>query len=110
MPRNPGIPSETELELMSLVVRKRTGGEVRELYKRQTDQDLSPGTMFTTFRRLKERDWVEVESGQDEDGRVRSFKLTKGGIGALSRGRHHYASVAEFGMGLEGAVAGGGIG
>ncbi len=100
MPRDAGIPSETELELMSLVVRKRTGQEIRRLYKEHTGREISPGTMFTAFRRLKDRDWVEVESDYDEDGRVKSFKLVRGGVAALNRGREHYQRVASFGLSL----------
>lgn len=60
---------------------------------------MSPGTLYTTFRRLREAGWVKVRDAADRDGRIRFFKITAPGASALNRGREFYRGLASFGLG-----------
>src|SRR5438552_2328737 len=92
------IPSDTELQLLALVVRERTGREVAELFRKETKKSISYGTLYTTFRRLKEEGWVTVRDDTDADGRVRYFRITGAGSDAMDRARAHHAKLARFGL------------
>jgi DNA-binding PadR family transcriptional regulator len=91
------IPSGVELQLLALVVRERSGIEVADLYERETKTSISPGTLYTTFRRMREAGWVSAQDGVDEDGRIRYFKLTAIGATALEKGRSYYRDLSRFG-------------
>ena len=90
--------SPTELQLLSLVTTERTGREVAKSYRRATGRRISYGTLYTTFRRLRERGLVRMRGDQYEDGRIRFFRITAAGAHALDRAREHYASLAAFGV------------
>jgi len=100
------IPSSVELQLLTLVVTERSGIEVAGLFKRETDSTISPGTLYTTFRRMRDAGWVSVRDGVDEDGRIRYFKITAIGAKALDRGRTHYRELSGFGKFLRTRPAG----
>ena len=91
------ILSATELRLVALVTTERSGREVAQLYKRETGKAISYGTLYTTFRRLKEKGWVRVRDDTDRDGRVRYFSVTGKGSTAWALSRKHYAALAAFG-------------
>ncbi|MEM7248533.1 MAG: PadR family transcriptional regulator, partial [Acidobacteriota bacterium] len=93
-----GVPSAREMQLLALVVVERSGLEVADLFKRETGNSISPGSLYTTFRRLREAGWVKARSDEDEDGRVRYFKLTGTGVEVLNAARAHYARLARFGL------------
>ena len=59
---------------------------------------MSPGTLYTTFRRLREAGWVKVRDAADRDGRIRFFKITAPGASALNRGREYYRDLSSFGL------------
>ena len=47
---------------------------------------------------MKEGGWVTVtRDEEDEDGRIRFFKLKGPGVSALNRGREYYRNLSEFG-------------
>jgi DNA-binding PadR family transcriptional regulator len=91
------LPSATEYQLLTLVVTERTGREVAKAFKRATGQMISYGTLYTTFRRLKDWGWVTVRDDEDEDGRVRWFQITVAGAKAMERARDRFRELAEFG-------------
>lgn len=62
---------------------------------------MSYGTLYTTFRRLREQDWVSVRDDADEDGRIRFFKLTRGGQRVLDCARTDYEALSTFGLGTQ---------
>lgn len=96
------LPSDVEMQLLALVDTERSGREVALRYKAETGRTISYGTLYTTFRRLKEEGWVSVRDDADEDGRVRYFKITGAGVTALRSAREHHASLAAFALGATG--------
>ena len=92
------ILSATELKLLSLVTTERNGREVAKLYRKETGKRISYGTLYTTFRRLRERGWVRMRGDRGSDGRIRFFVVTASGVRALERARAHYARLSGFGL------------
>ena len=93
------IPSATEMQLLALVSAcERSGREVAALYEDETGSKISYGTLYTTFRRLKDFGWVEARDDEDEDGRVRFFQTTGLGRQALDEARSYYQSLSVFGL------------
>src|SRR5262245_39141442 len=90
--------SEKEMQLLALVDTERSGREVAQLFEKETGRSISYGTLYTTFRRLKEEGLVKVRDSEDEDGRVRSFLITGAGQRALRNQREHYSALAAFGL------------
>ena len=87
------------MQLLALVaVRERSGREVARLYKAETERTLSYGTLYTTFRRLKDSGWVSVRDDRDDDGRVRFFRITANGVVALQSARDHHVALATFAL------------
>lgn len=100
------LPTDIEFQLMALVAgRERTGREVAKAYKEETGKSISYGTLYTTFRRLKTRKWVDVRESSDEDGRLRYFILIAEGERALKDSRDRFATLATFGVDLWGKVS-----
>lgn len=98
------ILSPTETQLLSIVsTNELSGRDVAKLFKQETGDSISYGTLYTTFRRLKEQGWVNTRDDEDEDGRVRFFSITGHGQRALREARLFYSSIANFGLG--GALA-----
>ena len=89
-----------EMQLLALVAgtEELSGQEVFNLYREETGKCISYGTLYTTFRRLKENGWVKVRDDHDEDGRIRFFQIDIDGRRALDNGRRYYASIASFGL------------
>lgn len=82
------MPSPTELDLLdALGARERSGREVAQLYTKEQGKGISYGTLYSALRRLVETGWLETRDGEDEDGRIRYFKLTGPGIKALPHAR-----------------------
>ncbi len=93
------LPSPMEMQLLALVANdERSGRDVAKLYQQETSKTISYGTLYTTFRRLKDDGWVKVRDDQDQDGRVRFFKIDVDGRRALANGREFYAGIAGFGL------------
>lgn len=79
------MPSATEAALLaSLGPNRLTGRELAARYKQQIRRSISYGTLYTTMSRLRDLGWVEAEDSEDEDGRLRYFRLTGSGAKALS--------------------------
>lgn len=93
------LPSETELRLLALVVTERSGREVAQAFERETGREISFGTLYVTFRRLKEAGWITVRDDRNADGRVRWFRITGAGSTAMQRAREHHRHLAQFGLG-----------
>lgn len=91
------LPSNTEYQLLVLVTTERTGREVAKAYKQATRRSISYGTLYTTFRRLKEWGWVTVRDDEDADGRVRWFRITGPGARAMQKAREQYQALVAFG-------------
>lgn len=92
------LPSPTELQFLALVApREQSGRDVARLYREETGSTVSYGTLYTTFRRLKEQGWVSSRDDEDEDGRVRFFRISALGQRALREGRAFYAGLSTFG-------------
>lgn len=92
------LPSDKELQLLALTVTERAGREVAKLFKRETGRSISYGTLYVTFRRLKERGWVTARDDGEGDGRVRFFRTTANGARALQAGREYHEGLARFGL------------
>jgi len=93
------LPSPMQMQLLALVAdRERSGREVAKLYQQETGKPISYGTLYTTFRRLREDGWVKVRDDEDEDGRVRYFRIDVDGRRALAHGREFYAGIASFAL------------
>ena len=93
------LPTELEFQLMNLVIRERPGREVAKLYHKATGKRISPGSLYTTFRRLRDdTGWIRYRDEVDGDGRIRHIKLTAKGATALNRAREHFRDLADFGV------------
>jgi DNA-binding PadR family transcriptional regulator len=93
------IPSPIGMQLLSLVEHEeRAGREVAKLYEQETGKPIAYGTLYTTFRRLRDAGWVKVRDDEDADGRVRYFQIDIDGRRALSNGRAFYAAIPRFGL------------
>jgi len=80
------LPSDTEMQLLEALGRQEiTGRELAEEYAKTTKKTISFGTLYSAMRRLKEAGWVESRDDEDEDGRIRFFKISAHGFKAL----HH---------------------
>lgn len=90
-------PSQIEFRLLTLVMSELTGREVAKRYEKDTGKTISYGTLYTTFRRLKESGWVSVRDAQDEDGRLRYFQITGAGRRVLEAAVHDYEAWALMG-------------
>lgn len=71
------------LLLEALGAREHSGRNLAERYREHTGKSISWGTLYTAMRRLKESGWVDVRDDEDEDGRIRFFKLSSAGARAL---------------------------
>jgi len=56
-----------------------TGRQLAELYRGEFGKPISYGSLYTTLRRLVENELVIAREDEDEDGRLRYFKLTAQG-------------------------------
>jgi len=93
------LPSDLEMRLLALVsATERSGREVAQLFKEETQKPLSYGTLYTTFRRLKTEGWVSVRDDTDKDGRIRYFRITGAGVRALMEARKYHERLAGFGI------------
>ena len=91
------LPSATELRLLILVAASECSGrDVAKRFKKETGKVISYGTLYTTFRRLREQGWVTVREDEDEDGRMRWFRITASGLRAVVRARDHHRGLADF--------------
>lgn len=95
MPSNK-IPSEREIELLALVITKRSGREVAKKYFESTGKKIPYGTVYTVFAQMEARKWVKIEQCTEGDRRVRRIEIAKGGIAALAAARKHHARLAEL--------------
>lgn len=102
---NAKMPSEKEIQLLSLVVTERAGREIARLYEREAGVGINYGTLYVTLQRLRNRGWVNVRDSKDSDGRVRHYRITGLGAEALAEGRIHHAWIANFGT--AGSLSGG---
>ncbi len=93
---NERLPSDVEFRLLALAVEERSGREIAREYKKDVGRSVSYGTLYTTFRRLKEAGWVRVREDSDADGRVRFFQTSGAGLRALAAARAHHLSMSEF--------------
>src|SRR5687767_14469292 len=93
--------SNRETELLALVANDELPGrEVSKRYYAEKGIPISYGTLYTTFRRLKDQGLVTVREDEDKDGRVRFFKITGNGRRALDAARSHHSALAVFGIGF----------
>lgn len=91
--------SDKEMQLLALVAfDELPGREVAKRYKDETRHNISYGTLYTTFRRLKDEKLVTVRDDEDDDGRIRYFQITADGRRALNHARQRYQQMAGFGL------------
>lgn len=89
-------PSPTETALLDLMgTRERTGREIAEAYAKEHGTTISYGTLYTALRRLKEGGWIDMRDDEDEDGRLRYYKLSGPGVKLLPKLRR---MDANFGL------------
>jgi len=97
--------SEREMQLLALVsFRELAGREVARRYEKETGKSIAYGTLYTTFRRLREDGLVSVRDDEDSDGRIRYFRITGTGKRAVEEARRHYEALGAFGLHWEGAA------
>lgn len=71
-------------ELFSIIRRARTwitGRDIALKYLEENGKQPSYGSLYTTLRDLMEADLIESRVDNDEDGPVRSFRVTTRGRG-----------------------------
>jgi DNA-binding PadR family transcriptional regulator len=74
------MPSNTEYNLLcALGAREISGRALAKRYEQEQGSDISYGTLYTAMRRLKEGGWVAAREADEEDRRVRYFKLSAAG-------------------------------
>ena len=74
------MPSATETALLTVLGPHRlTGRQLAVRYKEESGRSISYGTLYTTMSRLRDLGWVEQSDSEDEDGRLRYFRLTGAG-------------------------------
>jgi DNA-binding PadR family transcriptional regulator len=94
--------SQREMELLALVAfEELPGREVAKRFAEETGKSISYGTLYTTFRRLKEEGLVNVRDDEDADGRIRYFSINGAGKRALKGARDEYRKLASFGLGWQ---------
>lgn len=94
------LPSPKEMQLLVIVTDEELSGrDVAKKFKEETGEDISYGTLYTTFRRLKDEGWVNTRDDEDEDGRVRFFRTNGAGARVLKEARAHHSYLANFGLG-----------
>ena len=81
---------------MAAVIRL-AGRDVAHRYKEETGKSIAYGTLYTTFRRLRDDGLVTVRDDEDEDGRIRYFRINGAGKRALTDAREHYIALGNFG-------------
>jgi len=96
---NERLPSDVEFRLLALAVEEQSGREIARRYRHEVGHSISYGTLYTTFRRLKDAGWVKVREDSDVDGRVRFFQTSGAGLRALAAARSHHAALASFQLG-----------
>ena len=90
------IPSERELELLTLVTTERVGREVAKAYKDLCGKRILYGTVYAVFEQMAERKWVRIRQCDEGDRRVRCIKLTNVGAAAVEAAGRHYARLAHL--------------
>lgn len=96
------LPSDTELGLLvALGAQRLTGRQLATRYEEQTGRSINYGSLYVILGRLKEQGWVSQEDDEDEDGRLRFFKIKGDGVDAINRARKFYSKL----LGMKGAVA-----
>ena len=84
--------TNTEFHLLSQVATtERSGREIAQRYVEATKRGISYGRFYVTMRRLQERGLVLTHDTEDEDGLVRSFRITTSGAEAVTRVRERLA-------------------
>lgn len=80
------FPSPTEFDLLqALGAKEMSGRDLAKRYEADHAKSMSYGTLYTLMRRLKEGGWVDVREDEDQDGRVRFFKLSGAGKDAMPK-------------------------
>lgn len=93
------LPSQTEYELLVVLApRELPGRTVAQRYEEQTGRGIAYGTLYTTLRRMTEAGWIKARDDEDEDGRVRHFKVTGLGDRAITEGRKTFSALATLGL------------
>jgi DNA-binding PadR family transcriptional regulator len=91
MARNHDLPSPTEFQLLLATITERSGREVAQAYHRAVGREISYGSMYSCLRQLAADGWVEVRDGEDQDGRIKYFKIKGPGLNALNRAQRFYS-------------------
>lgn len=88
MPRKK-TASEVEHRLLALLKDRgdMSGRDLARMYRENCERPISPGTLYVTLSRLRDRGWIEVEDAHDKDGRIRFFRVTPEGRHALEEAR-----------------------
>jgi DNA-binding PadR family transcriptional regulator len=93
------LPSPREMQLLAIVADEELSGrDVAKRFEEESKENISYGTLYTTFRRLKDEGWVNTRDDEDDDGRVRFFRTNGSGAKVLREARLYYASLAKFGL------------
>jgi DNA-binding MarR family transcriptional regulator len=94
-------PSPTQQQILSRLLKERSGPELADELEEQTGTRMPVGTFYSTLRRLEEAGWVKVtRDTTDQDGRLRFYQITAKGKQAFDIGRSFYGGLGGLKEGL----------
>ena len=100
------LPNEREMRLLTVIGGSEwSGRDVAIRYKDKFSKDISYGSVYVTLGRMKEKGWVDVRDDEDEDGRVRFFRLLGPGERALAQGVENFGLLASLGKSVLGGLS-----
>ena len=73
------LPRRTIELLTALGSDRLSGRELAHRYREEYSRTISYGSLYTLMARLHEQGWVTQEDSEDEDGRLRYFRITGDG-------------------------------
>jgi len=89
-------PSETELILLALAQRARTGAEIGVIFPSVTGHSVTNGSLYAILRRLRALGWIRVVDEDRADHRSYRVRITPNGRRALRRAAARHARLVEI--------------
>jgi DNA-binding PadR family transcriptional regulator len=91
--------SDREMKLLAIVAfEELPGREIAQRYEKEHGRSIAYGTLYTTFRRLRDEKLVSVRDDEDADGRIRYFRITAYGKRILNDARDYHEMMATVGL------------
>ena len=97
--------SDKEMKLLAIIAgTELSGREIARRYEKEHNASISYGTLYTTFRRLRQAKLVSARDDEDADGRIRFFSITGHGLRVLNEARDYHKAMAMVGLAWGGAT------